>query len=74
MPWGVSFSNPKYPFYPCTPFSREIIDLCSSKSQFYLKKVNKRQINQLLIIKETCPVHVFDLSSVHLASLVVSES
>jgi hypothetical protein len=35
--------------------------------------VNKRQINQLPIIKETCRKHVFGLSSVHLASLVVSE-
>jgi hypothetical protein len=41
MPWGYSFSNPEYPFYPCTPFPREIIDLFSYKSQFYSKKVKK---------------------------------
>jgi hypothetical protein len=46
MPWGMSFSKLEYPLYPCTPFSREIIDLFSLKSQFYSKKVNKRQINQ----------------------------
>jgi hypothetical protein len=46
MPWGYHFLTHNT---PCTPFSREIIDFLSLKSQFYSKKVNKRQINRLLI-------------------------